>query len=290
MRNPDARELLNLVYEVNRYDKSRQDWEALLERLRKLIRADFAVAVERFPTLADRGLIYSAGSEKKHLHRYQCEVFRFDEEKLHSRNARFPKATLISSSKDKYNELLAAFKVDCGLLLDCIVDGDILLRLFVGRSNPSVIFSREEISLFDILGEHLIQALKNQVCLQTPKIEADFLMSALEVIPVPTLIVDHDLRINYGNAKSYRILDKAEELCEASGKLILHPDMESCFRQAFHSILKKPVQKEDSHSEVLRVGRYQLLLRRVCSRERDGYIAIFLFDGDEPILTSPVSL
>jgi hypothetical protein len=121
MRNPDARELLNLVYEVNRYDKSRQDWEALLERLRKLIRADFAVAVERFPTLADRGLIYSAGSEKKHLHRYQCEVFRFDEEKLHSRNARFPKATLISSSKDKYNELLAAFKVDCGLLLDCNV-------------------------------------------------------------------------------------------------------------------------------------------------------------------------
>jgi DNA-binding CsgD family transcriptional regulator len=66
--------------------------------------------------------------------------------------------------------------------------------------------------------------------------------------------------------------------------------MESCFRQAFHSILKKPVQKEDSHSEVLRVGRYQLLLRRVCSRERDGYIAIFLFDGEANPTPDPVSL
>lgn len=280
MTTSSCSDLLEIVFAIHKVNKSPADWKTLLDTMRSCLQADFAVGVARFPTPRDRGLIYHSGFEIKHLQDYQCDTAALRKYAILHDNQHFPTAELISEGHAIYDCIAHSYPIRQGMIYDCMIDGGIAFRLFLGRWTGRPVFGVSALAHLNTFGKHLTRAMSNEAHAAKVTDEAHLLRQLVDDYPVSTFILDNEQRIHYTNQRALRLLEQNPLFAAHEGRLeVGTKDFSDTFLRMARSLLENCSTGQSEAAEVISVGDYQVLLRALPMAENTPRVSVHIFDS-----------
>lgn len=281
MTTENCSDLLDLVYAINQPRKTAVDWQAILERMRRAVGADFSVGVARFPTRSDRGEVYSAGLETRRLRHYQCDTSTLEKISVLHSTATFPAAQAITRGHPLFHYFAQPYGIQHGVLRDCLVEGGIAFRLFFGRWSATPVFSPAQLERVDTIGKHLTREMEQEQHQSQLRGNMMVFRQLADDYPVSTLVLDAECAIRYSNQRAREQLADSDYLSMDGGRLAISlPQASNDFQRTVRAVLGPMQADAGKASEAVSLGPYQLLLRRVAGAGREPLVVLHLFDSD----------
>lgn len=218
--SPELSDLLSSLYQGIEADPP---WQEFLAALAQWLDADYATLILAGKDRAIPGTFLSPGADPARTAQYLEQFFASDPFRNLANDTVTSFAEFLSGQDSSLHADYRAFLAQAGgeqvLAVDMRFPSLFEARVRVTRSHGRPAFTMEERNRLQAIVPHLRNAVRLFEQLQFANAERDVFRSAIDALGLALLVLDRQMQVVSANSLGHRILDEAEGIFRAAGKV-----------------------------------------------------------------------
>lgn len=245
-------------------------WASFLEQLKRLMGADIASIVLRFPSERDRGALFASTDDMSRLAQYRNELYRF------GTFSDWPMPTLTTLEDmvpeaqwhelDLYRYCLQPLDIHHLIGTDCFMGDEAQARLAVGRSQHKGRFNAREQQWMQLAQPHLARAIHHYRQVQELTLETALYAQVLDRLGMASVLLDASAAILRENPLATALLQQSSQLTRQQSRLVFSDDgLQQRFRSALEQIVRQARYSAEPICQAFALGELHVLIKSVAS-------------------------